>query len=267
MNISKRSILKAMSVALLAPTAHIAIAQISTATAINRAGRFRALSQRCAKAYCQLQLEVMPDNARDVLASAQRLIQVGFEDLGRAGLSGESSKWLAAVQADTNALNGMLGLPPTQAGIVAVSLQADKMLFNANLLTNALEGITKQASAKLINTAGRQRMLSQRLAKNYFLGVSGAESKLSREQLVEDRAEFKQNLASLAAAPVSTASIRNELQLAQSQWVFFEGALGKKADMESLRNISTTSERLLEVNNNLTTFYEAALKDILGTTS
>lgn len=265
MIISKRSVLKVISMALLASTAHSAFAQISAATAINRAGRFRALSQRCAKAYLLLQQEVMPDSAKDVIASAQRLIQVGFEDLGRAGLAGDSARLLADVQADFNALNGMLGLPPTRAGVVALSLQADKMLASADLLTAALEASARQPSARLINTAGRQRMLSQRLAKNYLLGAAGAESKLSRDQLTNDRAEFRQNLATLAAAPVSTLAIRNELELARSQWVFFENALAKKPDMDALRNIATTSERLLEVNNNLTVFYEVALKDILGT--
>ena len=266
MQTTKRTLLKMTAIALLAPTAHTASAQISVGTAINRAGRFRALSQRCAKAYCQLQQEVMPDNARDVLASAQRLIQVGFEDLGRAGLTGDSGKWLAAVQVDFAALNGMLGLQPTKEDVVKVSLQADRMLANADLLTISLESTAKQGSAKLINTSGRQRMLSQRLAKNYFLGAAGVESKLSREQLVADRAEFKQNMAILAAAPVSTNPIRNELQLAQAQWVFFDNALGKKVDLESLRSVATTSERLLEVNNNLTVLFEAALKDVLGAT-
>ena len=110
-------------------------------------------------------------------------------------------------------------------------------------------------------------MLSQRLAKNYFLGVAGTESKLSKEQLTLNRVEFKQNLTSLAAAPISTNSTRNELQLVQSQWMFFEGALSRRPDMDALRNIATTSERLLEANNNLAALYEAALKDILGATA
>jgi len=145
------------------------------------------------------------------------------------------------------------------------SNQADKATDNANKLTLAIEASASQPSAKLINLAGRQRMLSQRLAKNYFLNIAGVESKTSREQLVGDRADFKQALTTLNAAPISTSSIRNELQLAQSQWIFFEAALDQKSSMESMRNLATTSERLLEVNNNLTVLYEAALKDLLGT--
>lgn len=52
---SKRTALKLLSFALIAPAAQSSISQISNATASNRAGRFRALSQRCLKAYCQLQ--------------------------------------------------------------------------------------------------------------------------------------------------------------------------------------------------------------------
>lgn len=268
MKLQRRTLLNASFLSLVAPLAHTANAQISTAVAINRAARFRALSQRCAKAYCQLQQEVMPDSARDVIASAQRLMQVGFEDIGRASFSGDSSRHLNALVADIGALNTLLASPPTKDGIVTVSTQADKALDNANKLTLALEASSGSnlSSAKLINLAGRQRMLSQRLAKNYFLAAAGVESKIGKEQLASDRAEFKQAMASLNAAPISTAGTRNELQLAQSQWTFFEAALNRKPDMDSMRSVATTSERLLEVNNNLTVFYEAALKELLGTT-
>ena len=89
----------------------------------------------------------MPESAKDILASAQRSRQVSFEDLGRAGLTGESGKLLAAVQANAKALNGMLDVLLTKAGIVALSLQADKMLASADLLNTSLESAARQQSA------------------------------------------------------------------------------------------------------------------------
>lgn len=261
---SRRWVLKAAAAAVLLPAAHSADAQIAISMAINRTARFRALSQRCAKVYCQLYLDVLPDNSRDVLAAAQRLIQVGFEDLAKGGFSTDISRQILAIQQEASALNALLASPAKRDSVATVSAQADKMLAVANRATESMESLSKQGSAKLVNVSGRQRMLSQRLAKNYFLAAAGHDQKPVREQLVSDQAEFKQALATLSAAPLSTNSIRNELALGQSQWTFFEAALHRKPDAEALRTVATTSERLLDVMNNLTGLYDAALRDLLG---
>jgi len=262
--IARRRLLQLAGGTLLLPAAYPSQAQIALSTAINRTARFRALSQRCAKAYCQVYLDVLPENARDTLNSAQRLIQVGFEDLGKASYSTAASKQIVVVQQEATALTALLGSAPTKTSVAAVSVQADKMLAAANTATETLQLASSQPSAKLVNLAGRQRMLSQRLGKNYFLIASGQDPKPLREQMVADAAEFRQALAALSAAPISTPSIRNELQLADSQWTFFSSAVFRKPDIESMRTIATTSERLLEVMNNLTNMYDSALKDLLG---
>ena len=122
----------------------------------------------------------------------------------------------------------------------------------------------RDGEMSLVNLAARQRMLSQRLAKNYFLSAAKVDSKVVQAQLASDAADFRQALQTLKAAPVSTASIRNELELADSQWLFFESALRRPADDAGLNAVATTSERLLGVMDKLTGLYDAALREVLG---
>lgn len=260
----RRSVLQLGTALLLPAAAASAGAQVSLSTAINRAARFRALSQRCAKAYAQLYLDVLPENARDTLAAAQRLIQVGFEDLAKGAWPAPVARQIQVVQQEAAALTGQLGGAPSKAAITAVAAQSDRMLAAAHKATEALEEMGKQTQVRLVNLAGRQRMLSQRLARNYFLMAAGLDQKPLRDQSASDMAEFKQALTSLAAAPISTPSIRNELALAESQWLFFASAVQRKIEPEALRTVATTSERLLEVMNNLTNLYDGALRDLLG---
>jgi hypothetical protein len=66
----------------------------------------------------------------------------------------------------------------------------------------------------------------------------------------------------LAKAPQNTPQIRATIELGRSQWVFFDNALaayGKGGDAASdARNVATTSERILEVMDQLTVLYSQA---------
>src|SRR3990167_2007870 len=272
-------------------------AQMGLSGAINYAGWFRALSQRMAKAYCQQYLQVLPAAAVDVMGLARKMVQTGSGELGpgqpggpggggggggggkrgRGGggeLAGgmqwgqwpvEVGRQLAEVQKQFALLNQMTSAPATTTALVAAaSEQADRTLLIAQAVTEAIEKLAQAPSARLVNLAGRQRMLSQRLAKNYFLSAAKVDSKVVQAQLASDAADFRQALQTLKAAPVSTSSIRNELELADSQWLFFESALRRTADDAGLNAVATTSERLLGVMDKLTGLYDAALREVLG---
>lgn len=261
---SRRTLIQGMAVALLMPTLSTAQAQLALSTAINRAARFRALSQRIAKVYCQIHLNVLPDQARGVLTTARQLVRSGFEDLAKMQWPAELSRMVADIQKQSDVLEALLVMPPTRESVGAVAAQSDKMMAASQAATEAFEKYAKLGSAKLVNTAGRQRALSQRLAKNYFLVAAKLEAKGTQEQMKADAAELRQAMTSLAAAPVSTPAIRNELALGDSQWLFFDGALQHRPDDRNLETVATTSERMLEVMDRLTGLYDAALKEVLG---
>lgn len=236
---------------------------IALSTAINRAGRLRALSQRSAKAYTQLVLGVTPEQSREVLIVAQRIVKSNLAELGQVGFTAEVAGFLAACQVDADRLAGLVAGGPTAGRLPEVNKAADQMLASADHLTAALEGRGK-SSAKIINIAGRQRMLSQRMAKSFMLMEAGQESVDLRKQLDAARSEFVLALDRLEAAPVSTPAIKNGLSAARTQWIFYENGLDGTNKEVARRNVATTSERILEVMDNLTGQYDAALKELLG---
>ena len=261
---SRRATLQTLAAVLLAPAFLPAHAQLAVSTAINRTARFRALSQRIAKSYCQLHLRTLPTQAQSTLNAARQLVGAGFADLARVQWPAELAQQVADIRRQSDLLDTLLVVPPTRESVAAVAAQSERMLAASQLATQAFETFAKAGTARLVNTAGLQRALSQRLAKNYFLLAANLEGKHTREEMQKDSADFRQALAQLAAAPVSTPAIRNELALGEAQWVFFDAALQRKADERGLETVATTSERLLEVMNRLTGLYDAALKEVLG---
>lgn len=243
--------------------------QMGLSGAINYAGWFRALSQRMAKAYCQQYLQVLPAAALDVMGLARKMVQTGSTELARGMQTGhwpaEVGRQLEEVQKQFALLNQLTAEPATKTAlVVAASEQADRTLLIAQAVTESIEKMAQAPSARLVNLAGRQRMLSQRLAKNYFLNAAKVDSRIVQAQLASDAADFRQALLTLKSAPVSTTAIRNELELADSQWLFFESALRRPADDTGLNAVATTSERLLTVMDKLTGLYETALREVLG---
>lgn len=263
----RRVAIKALALTPFLSIANAALSQeMALSTAINRAGRLRALSQRTAKAHIQLALGVLPDKSQGIATTAQALILSHLKELKTSEQRGGqrvAPALLAQVESDANGLLTMAASTPTKRSALEVSDQSDRLLLSADKLTEAYSGIVRATSGKLVNLAGRQRMVSQRVAKLYFLGRLGHGSESANKEIQKLTSEFKTNLATLSGAPISTPAIQTYLELGRTQWVFLEDAIADKTgDAVRMRNVATSSERVLEVMNDLANEYEIALKEI-----
>lgn len=121
------------------------------------------------------------------------------------------------------------------------------------------------AVGKIVVASARAEFLSQRLARDYLLTQHKLiKSAKLEEELKADQAEMEATLDMLTHAPISTLAIRQDLELAKTQWIFFKEALSIKVQGRAAdENVAKTSERMLEVLEDATIQYERALEAIL----
>jgi hypothetical protein len=148
--------------------------------------------------------------------------------------------------------------PDRSAAPILLGLDA-KVLKLAHQGTLQLEQHSGKATGKLVNMAGRQRMLSQRTAKFYLSQRWGAQMPGAVQEINQARLEFATALKVLEDAPQATEAIRNELSLARQQWVFFDNALARVEEDKGSQRLATevfsSSENILKVMDQVTGMY------------
>ncbi|HEX6733893.1 MAG TPA: type IV pili methyl-accepting chemotaxis transducer N-terminal domain-containing protein [Azonexus sp.] len=227
-----------------------ALAQISDINAaINKAGRQRMLSQRMAKAYFQIGQKIDVERSQKVLDQSIAAFDRQLVELKNYAPTPEiktiylnlEKAWLAYKDA-------LIGAAPSAENGRKVLAISEEVLALAQQGTVQLEKKSGSVAGHLVNISGRQRMLSQRMAKFYQAATWGIADDKSAGHLDTARKEFAAALQELSASPANTPQIRDSLDLVKQQWFFFDNALNQKsgADKRPQLAVATTSERILE---------------------
>jgi len=228
--------------------------------AINKAGRQRMLSQRMAKSYYAAGLDVIPDLPHKTLSTSITLFERQLAELkSYAPQAAVQSTYTQLELAWRDYKTELVAAAPSRAHADSVAGQADKVLALAHQGTLQLEKLSGKPVGKLVNVAGRQRMLSQRMAAMYLSASWSVQTQVADTELAKARGEFVAAHALLTAAPETTPAIAAALDLADKQFFLFDAALRTLApghpNLYHMRNVFTGSERILQVMDEVTGLY------------
>jgi AmiR/NasT family two-component response regulator len=255
--------------------ANLRLAQVSRqvidaarmAECVNRAGQLRMLSQRLLKLHL-LALNTMPKkggaNIADALIESAARIDDNLAWLhnhlpgpglaAALNLTGEIWRQLRHVLTRPQAVD-----------LKTADVLAERLLDQAEQLTCAIETAGGIAPLRVLNLAGRQRMLSQRFACQALWGATAPGAAPSAVQaLAQTRREFDQALHFLNNIPLSTPDIRSKLKEAHTLWLRLNAGAIKWNGPEGRREIAKSSEALLSSLDELSGAYESSMQMLMG---
>jgi hypothetical protein len=246
------------SAALLGLSAHAQVTDLNDA--INKAGRQRMLSQRISKAYLALAHKVEADSARQVLDRSLALFDRQLAELKHFAPAPDIRETYVKLETLWSDFKDVVvGTAPAKEHAAKVIQLDAAILTLANQGTQQYERTSAKSLGKLVNVAGRQRMLSQRMAKFYLAHALKVDPPGSLAEIAKARTEFMAATELLRNAPESTPKIKEELALADGQWIFFNQGLqhldGAHLSPKLMSDVFVTSENLLSVMDRITGLY------------
>jgi len=226
--------------------------------AINKAGRQRMLSQRIAKAYCQIGLNTRRDEAAKELEQSVRLFDAQFAELNEFAPNPKISDALATVKMKWAPFKAMVTKPYSRENVVRLVDLNEELLQAAHNVVLRLQEHSGRPMGRLVNIAGRQRMLSQRLAKFYMLRQAGVQQTEIADNLEQVYNEFSGAHNELRAASQNTTEINRRLSNVNIQWELLKQSLketNRQHDLSEL--VVLTTDKILREMDTVTGLYEA----------
>lgn len=223
--------------------------------AIDKAGRQRMLTQRMIKAYALAGMDLKLDAGVELNAAAD-LFNTQLAELTAFAATPEERAQIDKITLLWNDLRPEFDAAPNVDRGGELNDLAELLLRESHQLVLMLEKRSGTVAGKLVNMSGRQRMLSQRIAKIYLLQTWGLGSGVLEKHYNDAVRDFDQALAALQAAQINTTEIASALGEVEKNWrIFGISHFSQKYDTRVPWLVVRSMDRILGQMNTITGMY------------
>jgi hypothetical protein len=186
---------------------------------VNIAGQQRMLSQKIVKAYFFQGERVRTRKARKQMKEGVTLFRKNHKVMLLEISDPTVKQLLDFVGATMDELEGVAQQKYSKGNAAQMLALSDSLLEVSQSIVEKVEAILNRQQAIIVSEAGRQRMLSQRIAKYYIAYQAGFKDQEIVTQLNEAVKQFDVTQAKLLKSSQNTAEITKELERVQGLWV------------------------------------------------
>jgi AmiR/NasT family two-component response regulator len=237
-----------------------------SAEAVNRAGQLRMLSQRLVKLCVLADLGIEPESVEALRRASIDRMEQNLSILAELLSEATFGELLDASLASWRPFQSALARGTQPLSVREIDAAAERLLETAEQLTGALEAASPVAKMQVVNLAGRQRMLAQRVAKIALLDglARDVDQEALSAQMRIATGAFEDAMATLRQSPLTTSKVHVTLRAAQDTWETLRRSAQLAHLPENRFRIAQASEELLELFDDLTDSYEHSLKVLVG---
>ncbi|WP_309498173.1 type IV pili methyl-accepting chemotaxis transducer N-terminal domain-containing protein [Sulfurovum sp.] len=189
-----------------------------TVKLIDMAGKQRMLSQRIAKDYLYSGNKVATAKANKQLQDSLTELQTAHKTLVESINDPEIKNLLAFVEMSTEDFSATANDEFNVDNAQLVIDLSESMLEGSQYVVASLKDTVKIKESKVVDISGRQRMLSQRIAKYYIAYQSGIKDKNTVDQMKAAVKLFTETHETLMANPANTPEINRNLNQIDRLW-------------------------------------------------
>jgi len=228
--------------------------------AVNQAGKQRMITQRLMKDYAMIGMNLdLGDPGADLRQLVSQFDAI-LTDLEQYASEPRVQASLTEIRRQWAPLKKTLQEAPEKSRAARLQQDMDALLATCQKNTHLLAELSGNQRGEIVDLAGRQRMLSQRMAALYMLKAWRVQGVDIDTKLAQAMEEFSSAHTRLEESALTTAEIRELLARVKKSYAWFE-MMGKSKSGRVIPSlINRSADKILVDMDKVTTMYAATRK-------